>query len=532
MTTAEAVRQVAREIELKLAVDPADLERLATSPVLVSRLLGPARRRRLVSVYFDTPDGRLRTAGYALRVRRIGGRRVQTLKGPSRGLGATADRLEIELPVATDTPDLAAFPAEVLAAVPGLGPSSALVPIFTTRCERTELRAAWPAPDREEAVVVAALDRGAIEAGDRAEPIAELELELERGSRRALAELVAELRAVAPLAVEPRDKATRGFALALGIAPPPHKAPRLALPAAATVADAFRTIGLSAFGHALANLAPAADGRDPEGVHQLRVALRRLRSALSLFRPLLPSADRDRLNGELRHLLGELGPARDLDVLESELLAPLAEIEALAPELETLRGLLAEHRPELYERVRRAVGARRTAELFVDLLVWFELERFRGESATAEAQAAWDGPLQPFARERLERRWRKVKKLGRRFDALDARGRHELRIAVKKLRYAIDFLGSVWGRSESRRYASQLAELQDRLGHLNDLAVALDQGRGLLARFASDPRIAAAGLAAGALVGWHARGMRRLLREARDHWEALLETEPFWRDGS
>lgn len=518
----------AHEIELKLRVPPDRLAALAEDRALAARALGPARRQRLVSVYFDTADGRLRRRGLALRVRRIGRRRVQTLKAEGDSLGAVAVRPEHEVAIEGDVPDPTAFPAPEARELLGLVLPGELAPVFATRIERTLLTVAWPGPERPEAVVEVALDLGRIEAGDRVQPVSELELELVRGPVAALAALVEELRPLAPLAVETQDKATRGWALAAGHAPAPIKAGRIRLEPAATVADAFARIGLSCLGHALANLVPAAAGSDPEGVHQLRVALRRLRSALSLFRPVLGEEDRGRLAGELRWLLGELGPARDRDVLEGDLLVPLAEAEGLEPELGELRRVLAERKPSLAARVEAAVTSRRTAELMLDLMAWFELQRFRA-SAPQEVRAVLDGPIAPFAADVLERRWRKARKLGRRFDELDPPGRHALRIALKKLRYGVEFLGSLWDADATRRFASRLAELQDRLGHLNDVAVCRDLARGLLAELASDARIPAVALALGAVTGWHARGTPKLLRETRERWAELAEARPFWR---
>jgi inorganic triphosphatase YgiF len=531
MTKGRPVVDSRREVEVKLALPAEEVERVVTAPVLAGRALRPIRRRRLVTAYFDTREGALCRHGWALRIRRVGGRRIQTLKGPTRGTGAAADRVELEVPIRGDAPDLGAFPSRAAAELAGLAPPAELVPVFTTRIDRTELEVGWPSVEQCEAVVLVAFDRGRIEVDGRHEEIHELELELERGPERALFALVDELRPLAPLSIETRDKAARGFALALGMAPEPRKAARLALAPTDTVAQGFRRIGLACLGHALANLAPAADGRDPEGVHQLRVALRRLRSALSLFRPALPEADRVRLNDELRWLLGELGPARDRDVLADELLPAIEEIEGLAPEREALVGLLAEGRPALYARVRDALESRRAADLWLDLAVWLELERFR-ETAGEDARLLLDGPLRPFAAERLDRRWRRVKKLARRFDRLEAEGRHELRIALKKLRYGVEFLSSLWAERAVRELADEAAGLQDRLGHLNDVAVALGLARELLTTTEGDARRASAALALGSVIGWHARGGRRMLREARERLDELLEAEPFWREAA
>lgn len=520
-----------RELELKLRVRPADLDRLAASPILAGRALGPARRRRLVSVYFDTVDARLWRRGLALRIRRIGRRRVQTLKAEPRVGSLAADRVEHEVAVESDQPDLAAFQGRAVRELVGLLLPGELVPMFETRIERTELTIAWPTPERPEAEIEVALDHGRILAGKQREEVSELELELRRGSPGALVALAEELRALAPLEVETRDKATRGWALAADLVPPPRKACPLALDPRGTVGDALQRIGLACLGHCLANLAPAADGRDPEGLHQLRVALRRLRSALSLFKGVVPEADRARFNAELRWLLGELGPARDGDVLAGELTAPLAAEEGLASELEVLRRILAARRPVLYERVRAALASRRAADLVLDLGAWLELGRFR-EHADPQSVELFDGPIGPFAAATLQRRWRKARKLGRRLERLDPAGRHEFRIAVKKLRYGLDFLASLWPEAETRRFLGRLRELQDRLGHLNDVVVARDQARGLLAEIADDPMAPTAALALGAVIGWHARGTRRLVAEAGACWAELADERRFWREAA
>ncbi|MCS6781172.1 MAG: CHAD domain-containing protein [Geminicoccaceae bacterium] len=318
-------------------------------------------------------------------------------------------------------------------------------------------------------------------------------------------------------------------ALAAGLVPPPRKAAKLELEPELAVAEAFRRIGRACLGHWLANEVPAADGRDVEGVHQLRVALRRLRSAFSIFRSVLPEADRERFVGELRWLLGELGPARDRDVLAHDLLPPLRGSGVLEGELAALDDALGRGRPALYERVRAALSSRRYADLVLDLAIWLELERFV-DGASAEARAVLEGPVLPFARDALERRWRKAKKRCRRFEKLTAEERHALRIAIKKLRYGLDFFAGLWPGSAARKFARHLAELQDRLGHLNDVVVAEGLARAVAAETRGEPAGGAVALAAGAVIGWYARATERMLREAAERWEAFAEQEPFWRE--
>ncbi|MCS6780363.1 MAG: CYTH domain-containing protein, partial [Geminicoccaceae bacterium] len=170
----------AREVELKLRVPPDRLEQLAACPVLADRAIGPMRRRELASTYFDTADQRLARRGLALRVRRIGRRRIQTLKAAPEAASALFDRAEWEVPITGEVPDLAAFPDAAAREAVGLVLPGELVPVFETRIERTELAIGWPSRERPEAVIAVAIDRGIICAQGKEEPVSELELELER----------------------------------------------------------------------------------------------------------------------------------------------------------------------------------------------------------------------------------------------------------------------------------------------------------------------------------------------------------------
>ncbi|MGH6899473.1 MAG: inorganic triphosphatase, partial [Geminicoccaceae bacterium] len=277
------------EIELKLSGRPEHLKRAFSSTAIRARATGRDQTRRLENVYYDTDDQRLRACGLAFRVRKDGRRYYQTLKSDdARGLAAY--RGEWQTPLRSREPDLALMPPGATAVLNGVARSDELKAVFTTHVRRlVRLLAATDRHGRP-SLVEAALDLGTIECNGGCLPIAELELELLDGSPDALYALALELDALAPLHVETRSKSARGYALATGAPPAWHKAEALRFATDATVDDAIGAILRNCVEQWCANEAAAHDGSDPEGVHQMRVAIRRLRSALSLFKPLLDPA--------------------------------------------------------------------------------------------------------------------------------------------------------------------------------------------------------------------------------------------------
>src|SRR5918995_6576073 len=282
------------EIELKLRGEPEALQAIFTGPAISAKATSRGSSKRLENVYYDTPGQRLRTRGLAFRVRKDGRRYVQALKSGDTG-GMITDRGEWQAPLSSAEPDLALLPAGASELLNGLIAPDELRSLFTTRVRRQTRRLEIANRDGHPSLVEAALDLGAIEANGSSQPIAEIELELIDGSSAALYDLALELDALSPLHVETRSKSARGYALAKGEPPAWHKAAPLARRRQATVDEAIGAILRACLEHWCANEAAAVDGRDPEGVHQMRVALRRLRSAVSVFGRLIAPERRDRL---------------------------------------------------------------------------------------------------------------------------------------------------------------------------------------------------------------------------------------------
>jgi triphosphatase len=236
-----------------------------------------------------------------------------------------------------------------------------------------------------------------------------------------------------------------------------------------SAADAFRTIGRSTLRHLSAN-EPAVERSDSEAVHQMRVGLRRLRAAISLFSKLLGDKQTERIKTELRWLTGELAPARDLDVYMRSRVEPLHGATPAKRGMKELATALASRRHAAFARAKRAVASPRYRSLLLDTLQWVEDGEWVRQSPRSGRQ-----PIQQFAADIFERRTKKAVKKAKKLRELDARQRHELRIAVKKLRYAGDFFGRLFSGHKAKKrlssYEDSLKELQDHLGVLNDIQV-------------------------------------------------------------
>ncbi len=310
------------EIELKLTADPKALAALRDAPAVIQRARGRGVNKRLESIYYDTPDYRLHKRNLAFRVRRAGGQFVQTLKDEGQGDGRLR-RSEWESEVASMAPDLSALPAPEPREKVGLILPGELRPVFASQIQRTTRVLDACDADGGQSEIEIAFDDGVVKTATDAVPVAEVELELRSGSPAALYQLALELHGIAPLRVETRSKSARGYALARGGPPLWHKAERLTLDPAATVDGALSAIVRNCQEHWLANEAAALDGGDPEGVHQMRIALRRLRSAMSLFAKAIPPDQRSWLKTDSGWVAGNLGPARDWDVFLGSVLQPL-----------------------------------------------------------------------------------------------------------------------------------------------------------------------------------------------------------------
>ena len=515
-----------REIELKLATDAKSLARLRTAAPLVRNATGQATTTPLRSVYYDTEDRRLSRRGIALRVRSDGKRYIQTIKSKGTAVGALSARGEWETEVDSLAPRPDRIDAPELRARLGLLRPDALKPLFETKILREERTVEFTEGGRTSLIAVA-LDSGEIKAGEVVAPVAELELELQRGQPSALVRLALELLAHAPLQIESRSKAARGYALADGEAPAWEKGPAIALTPAMPVATAMADIFSACLGHWTANQAAAIDGSDPEGVHQLRIGLRRFRSALSIFGSLLPPDQLAWLKAEARWAIQALNPARDWDVFATELLAAVAGTPP-QPAFAEL-GKRADRARRLgQDQARAMLRSERYTRLVLQLGLWLQDPGWRTGTTTRSADRL-AMPIAGFASTLLATRHKAVRKRGKRFDGQTADQRHEVRIALKKLRYAVEFFQSLYPKQRSKAYHRRLKSMQDDLGHLNDVAVARRLLADLMHAEATEEQSELA-WAAGYLEAWYAQAVYALEPSTRRDWRAFRACGTFWNE--
>jgi inorganic triphosphatase YgiF len=515
------------EVELKLALDPASTAALRAHPLLARYSRGRARQRQLENLYHDTPDAELWREGLDLRLRHDGGRHVQTLKAFERAHGGLHRRREWEMALAAPALDLTALQATLAsherALAARLQTAAARADFgvqVTTRFRRTTWQLQSAAGDEVEL----ALDEGHIEAAAQRLPLCEVELELRAGRECVLFELAAALQQTLPLRPELRGKAERGFALLLGApAPAPRHALAVPLPASATLLQAVRLIVEECLAQVQANEAGVVGSAVGEYVHQMRVGLRRLRSALGLVKEV--ASPPPGLLAELRWAASELGRARDAEVLALETLPRVPAPGGAGGDAGW--ALLREAALAAADAARReAVEAVRTPRHVawqLKLMQWATGlegaadEAAHGGKAASEAGTGRAPSLAEFSKRKLRRLRRRLVAKAEPLEKEDgdAQQRHDLRIATKKLRYAIEMLGLAQGRADAVRAVKALATLQQQLGLLNDAEVAA----ALLARLvAVQPGFAAA---AGYARGWLAADAAHRVRRLPKLWRAV-----------
>jgi len=525
--TSAAMRNNPSEIELKLTVTPADIGALMAHKSFAELLNHPERSESLTSVYFDTDALDLRGHGVTLRVRRIDGKYVQTIKSASSA--SPLERSEWEQPLQDGQPDLDAVANIPLA--PLLTPQirAALKPIFETRIRRTYYDLAdtgWR--------IEIAIDQGEIVAGNRSLPICEIELELKHGYRAALFELARMIVEVVPAQLSLSAKSERAYELLHDEAQRSVHGERVDLVPGTTAAHAFQSISRSGLHQLIANV-PFMDSRNPEALHQMRIALRRMRTAVSLFGEIVQDGQVERIKGELKWLGKELSSARDHDTLLDEVVGPLRRQNPDDRGLKSLSFTFMRQRLRSYKRAEKAVHSPQFAKMLIETFAWIEI----GEWVTTTdelARARRDRPIENYAADQLSRRHKKIKKRGKHLEKLDPARRHRLRIQVKKTRYATEFFANLFhDRKSERRHTrllTALKRLQNSLGGLNDVTMRKKLCGEL---FAQTPRSyngvdgRARAFAAGLVAGSEEARRSELLSNATKAQKQFEDTKPFWK---
>lgn len=504
---------VATEVELKLRFPPSRLRAVLSSPLLSG--VRRAVSRRLAATYYDTPALDLWQRQIALRVRREGDRWVQTVKGGGSAASGVHRRLEIETPLADPRPDLSGLPRHAVTRIlrsPRV--AKAVTPVFHTSINRS-LRLLEPAPG---VLIEAAIDRGTVRSGGRRETVCEIELELKSGPVTALFDLARQLAERVPLALEHRSKAQRGYALFRGDDMPPVKAVALKLDRTLSAGAAFCVIAGNALAQAQANEHGVIDGDDPEYLHQMRVGIRRLRSAFRLFRELLGDTAPAQEEA-LRVVAAGLAPARDWDVLVTETLPALAA--TLTPHRGTTALIAAcEGRRRLARKnSKNLIKTNTYNKSMVALGAWLATVGETGDNRALQQ------PARACATQILTTWHARVLRRGRRLDRRSSAELHRLRIAVKQLRYAVEFFNGFYAPRRMALLRDRLMRLQDILGRINDAASVASLLGGVAATGNRDVQ-AAADMVAGCCEA-RAAAERALLKPA---WRRFRAAPQPWRE--
>jgi CHAD domain-containing protein len=485
----------------ELCLEPDSAVRLTRLPSVARGRSRPQRQR---TIWYDSPDRRLAEAGLAL----------------SEEKGSW--RLERLCPGLEDWPP--ACPAPVLAEAPdasllGIGLPANLAPAAACEGHVSE-----QVLETEHGPVTLKRLRGLIRTVATERPVARVSLSGEEGAVLAAARAVGD----AAQAWVPRASlAAEAFAAADSTPPAARRLGAPTLPGNGSICEGFS----HALGHltdVILHHAPRAAAPDspPEPIHQMRVAVRRLRSTITVFRDVFPAEPMSLAASSLRALAQALGPAREWDVFMTET-APA--VSAVLPDDARLARLLNAARRKR-EEAHATLGAYLESPEFRRLgieLAWLAGARSWHSNSLPYTDAPANPPvlaqpLSAFAAASLQRRLKKLRTAGENIEELDIPALHGLRLRAKRMRYAAEIMAPLFPPKPTRRFIDRLSLLQARLGFLNDGAVAaslMEQLGGPGGRH---------GYAVGLVLGFTAAGTSSMRSRIVQAWEKFLRQPPFW----
>ena len=494
------------EVELKFELPPEAHPAFSRLPALS---LARPSHQRLLAMYFDTPSHDLAKNEMAMRLRRSGRQWVQSLKSGASGAGGLHERDEWESDRPGPSIDLSLFAQTPLAKLPDAESLHRnLGEIFRVEVARST----WELEIEPGTRVEIALDRGEVRNSRGAEPISEVEIEILEGERRAVFDFAERLVEEAPLRPSALTKAQRGYRLAGRGKTGAVKSRAAKLTRGMTPLDAARASIGAALTQMQANESGALTTSDPEYLHQLRVALRRLRTALRVFREVLDPEFARFMDGELRTVARSTGASRDWDVFATQTLPEFLDAYGDAPTRRAIMARAAAKRRAAREAMRESLRSPRHARTMLALARWL--------SQPPQGAANDSESLAKFAARAVRKRHRKLAARGKDAAHLDAAARHKLRIEAKRVRYAFEAFAPLFPRKRVEAYLKALSELQDDLGAANDAVVAA-----ALARELALP--AAAAKLARRWFGAQERAGAALMAR---HFDKLAATRHFWEE--
>ena len=507
-----------REIEVKFSCD-------AEAFALVLKTLasrGGTRRevKELHTIYFDTPDLRLRKMRSIVRVRHSAGKiPVLCFKSIPPQESGGFNRVELEVPTMNGQPDLSLFPAETVQWLSGLIGKKALKAQFEVRVKRTSLL--WFQYGAE---VEISADEGNVVSGVKTSPIAELELELKSGEEGGLFKLAADLTREFPLVLSFLNKSERGFRLIGALPAVPLSIPEPVFAPSTALDEIVQTSLSQALHHLMGHWDAAIDEQSPESIHQLRIALRRLRTQLANFSRIFPCREFVDIKQEGKAIAAVLGQLRSLDVLTATMNELAADTHLNASTHRTINQIISQRRAVAATEARALMSGPVASHFVLKARHVIVAQSWRMEERVVDAPIE-EKKLDAFVSKTLDIQFKRVLKRGDGFSKLSTRELHSLRLALKALNYTAGAFSYLFDRNgQAKQFQSESLRLQRGLGVLNDNDFALQFCKELAEIGKIDLKAADAAL--GEEVAYRMVSERKALHR---RWKKLKKLRPFWR---
>jgi inorganic triphosphatase YgiF len=504
---------MAVETELKLRIAPEQLAKLKRHALLKTYSITRPTTRRLQNIYYDTPKLDLQKSEMALRLRHTGRQWLQTLKGGGSVQAGLHRRNEWEVPVKRAALDFSAT-LEV-EWDEHLRPSlrKKLHPIFVTDFARNSRML-----DFQGTQIELCMDQGEVRTEQHSMPICELELELKSGEPRLLFELALKILEVAPFELETVSKAEQGYRLLSGYAVQPVKGVAPVFAMTDSLTDVLKALIWSCLQHFQGNLSGAMGSDDDEYLHQMRVALRRLRVVLRMAEKVRADGQLAGLYKDVADLCVALGRIREWDMFIAGTLQPMRARMAGHGGLQALLAASERQRAACYAELRGEAQAREMQRLLLHFSIWMNGDYWQQQTETAQQ-------AQDFAARRLRKLAKRFAHFGQQLDTTDATQLHALRIIAKKLRYSAEFFADLYDKKKAKSFLAALSEVQDVLGLINDIAVA----HRLLDGLAADASLAAHQESITLSRGWIAHDLSHQLVVLRKTIQRFNKQAVFWQ---
>jgi inorganic triphosphatase YgiF len=507
-----------QEIEIKFRTDAAGLALLLNAPLI--KTANNLQTENLKATYFDTPSNALRNKGIILRVRKSGDAvPVLGMKAPGAATDGPFHRREVETNSPSLKPNLGLFDKtarKFLARIIGDQP---IGPKFKMQFKRQSglVRSG-------SSVVEIAVDEGHITCGKLRVPLAEVELELVSGNKADLFDLAMRLAEEFSLRLDFVSKAEKGFRALLQEKIAPVKAESIKPKSLAAFDDAVTAIISNTLAQFVANWACLRESDEPESIHQMRIALRRMRCGLAMFKRALPNAGFGALRDDAGTLAAAFGPARNSDAFcISALQGPLAGADCPGNS-KILLALLEKRRIADYRSARSQIESLAATLFVLKVQSFLALKNWHGDPARAELSQV-QMSVEKFSKAALDRQSARVLRRGKKIATVSDEARHKLRIALKNLRYGVEFFGELHGNHKRRRvYKKKMSALQDLLGIRNDIVVA----RSYVEQFREEVSPEAE-CVLDFILGWNAREAAIIDKAIDKSWKKFKRADIFWK---